>query len=127
MEKLNLDLSKVWDFISEEELMAMETEVKSAAQVLEEGTGEGNDFLGWLHLPTDYDKEEFDRIKKAAEKIKADSDVLVVVGIGGSYLGARAAIEFLSHSFANKLSKNREKLQKSIMPEIAYQEHILLI
>lgn len=109
MEKLSLDLSKVWDFISEEELMAMETEVKSAAQVLEEGTGEGNDFLGWLHLPTDYDKEEFDRIKKAAEKIKADSDVLVVVGIGGSYLGARAAIEFLSHSFANKLSKEQRK------------------
>ena len=109
MEKLSLDLSKVWDFISEEELMAMETEVKSAAQVLEEGTGEGNDFLGWLHLPTDYDKEEFDRIKKVAEKIKADSDVLVVVGIGGSYLGARAAIEFLSHSFANKLSKEQRK------------------
>ena len=109
MEKLSLDLSKVWDFISEEELMAMETEVKSAAQVLEEGTGEGNDFLGWLHLPTDYDKEEFDRIKKAAEKIKTDSDVLVVVGIGGSYLGARAAIEFLSHSFANKLSKEQRK------------------
>ncbi len=115
MEKLNLDLSKVWDFISEEELMAMETEVKSAAQVLEEGTGEGNDFLGWLHLPTDYDKEEFDRIKKAAEKIKADSEVLVVVGIGGSYLGARAAIEFLSHSFANKLSKEQRKA-----PEIYY-------
>lgn len=109
MEKLSLDLSKVWDFISEEELMAMETEVKSAAQVLEEGTGEGNDFLGWLHLPTDYDKEEFDRIKKATEKIKTDSDVLVVVGIGGSYLGARAAIEFLSHSFANKLSKEQRK------------------
>ena len=115
MEKLNLDLSKVWDFISEEELMAMETEVKSAAQVLEEGTGEGNDFLGWLHLPTDYDKEEFDRIKKAAEKIKVDSEVLVVVGIGGSYLGARAAIEFLSHSFANKLSKEQRKA-----PEIYY-------
>ncbi len=109
MEKLSLDLSKVWDFISEEELMSMETEVKSAAKVLEEGSGEGNDFLGWLNLPTDYDKVEFDRIKKAAEKIKEDSDVLVVVGIGGSYLGARAAIEFLSHSFANKLSKEARK------------------
>lgn len=109
MDKLNLDLSKVWDFISEEELMAMETEVKSAAKVLEEGSGEGSDFLGWLTLPTDYDKDEFERIKKAAEKIKADSDVLVVVGIGGSYLGARAAIEMLSHSFYNKLSKEARK------------------
>lgn len=109
MEKLSLDLSKVWDFISEEELMAMETEVNSAAKVLEEGSGAGNDFLGWLSLPTDYDKEEFDRIKKAAEKIKGDSDVLVVVGIGGSYLGARAAIELLSHTFYNKISKGERK------------------
>ena len=69
----------------------------------------GNDFLGWINLPTDYDKEEFDRIKKAAEKIKSDSDVLVVVGIGGSYLGARAAIELLSHTFYNKLSKEERK------------------
>ena len=109
MEKLSLDLSKVWDFISEEELMAMETEVNSAAKVLEEGSGAGNDFLGWLSLPTDYDKEEFDRIKKAAEKIKEDSEVLVVVGIGGSYLGARAAIELLSHTFYNKISKGERK------------------
>ena len=59
----------------------------------------GNDFLGWIDLPVDYDKEEFDRIKKAAEKIQSDSEVLVVIGIGGSYLGARAAIEFLRHGF----------------------------
>ena len=109
MNKLSLDLSNVSSFVSEEKLMGMEAEVKAAVKILEEGTGAGNDFLGWINLPTDYDKEEFDRIKKAAEKIKADSDVLVVVGIGGSYLGARAAIELLSHTFYNKLSKEDRK------------------
>ena len=109
MNKLSLDLSNVSSFVSEEKLMGMEAEVKSAVKTLEEGTGAGNDFLGWINLPTDYDKEEFDRIKKAAEKIKSDSDVLVVVGIGGSYLGARAAIELLSHTFYNKLSKEERK------------------
>ena len=69
--------------------------------------GAGNDFLGWIDLPVDYDKEEFARIKKAAEKIKSDSEVLVVIGIGGSYLGARAAIEFLRHSFYNNVSKDK--------------------
>ena len=109
MNKLSLDLSNVSSFVSEEKLMGMEAEVKVAVKTLEEGTGAGNDFLGWINLPTDYDKEEFDRIKKAAEKIKSDSDVLVVVGIGGSYLGARAAIELLSHTFYNKLSKEERK------------------
>ena len=109
MNKLSLDLSNVSSFVSEEKLMGMEAEVKAAVKTLEEGTGAGNDFLGWINLPTDYDKEEFDRIKKAAEKIKSDSDVLVVVGIGGSYLGARAAIELLSHTFYNKLSKEDRK------------------
>lgn len=109
MNKLSLDLSNVSSFVSEEKLMGMEAEVNAAVKTLEEGTGAGNDFLGWISLPTDYDKEEFDRIKKAAEKIKADSDVLVVVGIGGSYLGARAAIELLSHTFYNKLSKEDRK------------------
>ena len=78
-------------------------------------TGAGNDFLGWIDLPVDYDKDEFDRIKKAAEKIREDSEVLLVIGIGGSYLGARAAIEFLGHSFANVVSK---EVRKS--PEIYY-------
>lgn len=109
MNKLSLELSNVSSFVSEEKLMGMEAEVKAAVKTLEEGTGAGNDFLGWINLPTDYDKEEFDRIKKAAEKIKSDSDVLVVVGIGGSYLGARAAIELLSHTFYNKLSKEERK------------------
>src|SRR5699024_9216322 len=78
-------------------------------------TGAGNDFLGWIDLPVDYDKEEFARIKKAAEKIRQDSEVLLVIGIGGSYLGARAAIEFLGHSFANVVSKDVRKA-----PEIYY-------
>mgnify|MGYP002224523881 CR=1 FL=1 len=71
--------------------------------------GAGNDYLGWIDLPVDYDKDEFARIKKAAAKIQSDSDVLLVVGIGGSYLGARAAIEFLSNSFYNVLSKDVRK------------------
>ena len=71
--------------------------------------GAGNDFLGWVDLPVDYDKEEFARIEKAADKIREDSEVLLVIGIGGSYLGARAAIEFLGHSFANIVSKEIRK------------------
>jgi glucose-6-phosphate isomerase len=77
--------------------------------MLHEKTGPGNDFLGWVDYPVNYDKEEFQRVKKAAEKIKNDSDVLIVVGIGGSYLGAKAAIEALSHSFYNELSKEQRK------------------
>ena len=83
--------------------------MQAARETLVEKTGAGNDFLGWIDLPVDYDKEEFGRIKKAAEKIQKDSDVLLVIGIGGSYLGARAAIEFLSHSFYNNLPKEKRK------------------
>ena len=71
--------------------------------------GAGNDFLGWIDLPVNYDKEEFARIKKAAEKIQGDSEVLLVIGIGGSYLGARAAIEFLRHSFYNTVDRSVRK------------------
>ena len=87
----------------------MKSAVMCAKDVLVNRTGAGNDFLGWIDLPVDYDKEEFARIKKAAEKIQSDSDVLLVVGIGGSYLGARAAIEFLNHSFYNVLPKGKRK------------------
>lgn len=80
-----------------------------ARELLVSKTGAGNDFLGWIDLPVDYDKEEFDRIKKAAAKIQSDSEVLLVIGIGGSYLGARAAIEFLRHSFYNSVSKEIRK------------------
>ena len=88
---------------------------EQAKDVLVSKSGAGNDFLGWIDLPVDYDKEEFSRIEKAAEKIKKDSDVLIVIGIGGSYLGARAAIEFLRHGFYNSLPK-----EKRGTPEIYY-------
>ena len=93
-------------FVSSDEMTAMAPLVESAAKVLHSKSGLGNDFLGWLNLPTDYDKEEFGRIKKAAEKIKKDSEVLIVIGIGGSYLGARSAIELLTSPFYNNLKKD---------------------
>ena len=103
------DYSKAAPFVRAEELENMKSAVMCAKDVLVGTTGAGNDFVGWIDLPVDYDKEEFARIKKAAEKIQNDSDVLLVVGIGGSYLGARAAIEFLSHSFYNVLPKGKRK------------------
>lgn len=109
MNKLALDLSKITSFVSEEKLFSMENEVTKAAKILEDGTGLGNNFLGWLDLPVNYDKEEFSRIKKSAEKIKSDSEILIVIGIGGSYLGAKAAVELLTHTFYNNLSKEDRK------------------
>ena len=109
------DYSKTAGFISEEEMKNMKSTVMGAKDVLTAKSGAGNDYLGWIDLPVDYDKEEFVRIQKAAEKIRKDSEVLLVIGIGGSYLGARAAIEFLGHSFANVVSK---EIRKS--PEIYY-------
>ena len=93
-------------FISDKEYEAMAPYVKTAHEMLHAGTGLGHDFIGWLHLPTDYDKEEFARIKAAAEKIKKNTDVFVVIGIGGSYLGARAAIEFIKSPNYNALAKD---------------------
>ncbi len=101
------DCSKAADFIRQEEFDYIKTSVLAARDTLVEKSGAGNDYLGWIDLPVDYDKEEFARIKEAAAKIQKDSDVLLVIGIGGSYLGARAAIEFLSHSFYNNLPKSR--------------------
>ena len=88
-------------FVSEHEFAAMEPQLKAAHQLLHEKSGPGNDFLGWLELPKNYDREEFSRIQKAAKKIQGDSDVLIVIGIGGSYLGARAAIECLKSPLYN--------------------------
>ncbi|MFD2922759.1 glucose-6-phosphate isomerase [Halobacillus naozhouensis] len=104
MTHVRFDYEKALPFFNEHELEYMEGTVSLAHKALHEKTGAGNDFLGWLDLPVDYDKEEFSRIKEAAEKIKQDSDVLLVIGIGGSYLGARAATEMLNHSFYNELS-----------------------
>ena len=98
------------DYVSAHELVGIAPSVKAAHDVLTEKSGLGNDFLGWVTLPADYDKEEFARIKKAAEKIKADSDVLIVIGIGGSYLGARAAIEALKSTLYNSLKKDTPEI-----------------
>ena len=115
MSKVTFDYSKTAKFIREEEVQSMIKIVDAAKQELVSREGLGNDFLGWIDLPVAYDKEEFARIKKAAEKIKNDSEVLLVIGIGGSYLGARAAIEFLRHGFYNNVSKEIRKT-----PEIYY-------
>ncbi len=93
-------------FINDHELDAIRPQVSAAHNTLVSRTGLGNDFLGWLDLPVDYDKEEFERIKAAAERIKKKADILIVIGIGGSYLGARAAIELLKSPYYNNLSKD---------------------
>ncbi len=103
---IKTDISNVFPFVSKENVEALSAELKAAHETLEAGTGAGSDFLGWLRLPENYDREEFARIKKAAEKIKSDSQALVVIGIGGSYLGARAAIEFLKSPNYNLKKKN---------------------
>ena len=107
--EVRFDYSKAGGFIGQEELGNLKTSVMAARDTLVNRSGAGNDFLGWVDLPVDYDKDEFTRIQKAAAKIQGDSDVLLVIGIGGSYLGARAAFEFLSHSFYNNLSKDKRK------------------
>ena len=106
--KLNDNYVKA--FVSEEELAAMQPEVTKAHELLTSKTGPGNDFTGWVELPTDYDKEEFARIKAAAEKIRKQADVLIVIGIGGSYLGARAAIEFCRSQNYNLLTKDTPQI-----------------
>jgi len=106
---LNFNYQFAKNFFNENELRQIKPYVELANEVLTSKSGAGNDFLGWVDLPETYDKDEFARIKKAAEKIKNDSEVLVVIGIGGSYLGAKAAIEFLSHSFYNNLPKDKRK------------------
>ncbi len=112
---VKFDYSLAKKFISDEEIDYAKDQAVNAMDKLVSRTGAGNDFLGWIDLPVDYDKEEFDRILKAADKIRNDSEVLLVIGIGGSYLGARAAIEFLRHSFYNSVSKEIRKA-----PEIYY-------
>lgn len=101
MTDLIFDYAGVLDYVSEADINAAEKKAEEAKHVLTEGIGEGSEFTGWVDLPVNYDKDEFERIKKSAAKIRSDSDVLIVIGIGGSYLGARAAIEFLTDSFYN--------------------------
>ncbi len=107
--KVTFDYAKAAPFVSDNEVEIMQKLTLDAKDLLLSRKGAGNDFLGWIDLPEDYDKEEFARIKKAAEKIQKDSEVLLVIGIGGSYLGARAAIEFLRHSFYNMVDKSIRK------------------
>jgi len=106
---VKFDYSKALSFVGQHEVDYLKDSVRLAHDQLHNGTGAGSDYLGWIELPNNYDKEEFARIKKAADKIKSDSEVLIVIGIGGSYLGARAAIEMLSNSFYNIQTKEQRK------------------
>lgn len=116
MTHIQFDYSKVLgQFVAEHEVDYMQAQVSAADKMLRQGTGPGADFLGWLDLPENYDKEEFARIQEAAKKIQSDSEVLVVIGIGGSYLGAKAAIDFLNNHFANLQTAEERKA-----PQILY-------
>ena len=106
---VGFDYSIAKKFIADAEVDMIAGQAEYAKKTLLDKNGAGNDFLGWIDLPVDYDKEEFERIQVAADKIKGDSEVLIVIGIGGSYLGARAAIEFLRHSFYNSVSREVRK------------------
>ncbi|MBP1950084.1 glucose-6-phosphate isomerase [Virgibacillus litoralis] len=118
MTHINFSYSKALDFFSQNEINYLQEYVTSAHNALHNKTGPGSDFLGWIDLPETYDKEEFSRIKSAAARIKQDTDILLVIGIGGSYLGARAAIEMLNHSFQNLLSEDKRKA-----PQIIFVGH----
>lgn len=109
MKGIRLDHKKALGFVSEHEIAYFAPQIEAAHKLLHERSGPGNEYLGWMDLPVAYDREEFARIEKAAAKIRHDSDVLIVIGIGGSYLGARAALESLGHSFSNNLPKERRK------------------
>lgn len=112
MVKIKFDSSNAEKFVSKEEIKALSPFVEAAHDMLHRKTGRGEEFLGWVDLPENYDKEEYARIKKAAEKIKSNSKALIVIGIGGSYLGARMAIEMLNHSFYNVEESAREGYPK---------------
>ena len=125
---LKLNTKYLDDFINADEMAGIKAQVEAAAKSLHDKSGLGNDFLGWVELPTAYDKEEFARIKAAAERIKANSDILIVIGIGGSYLGARAAIELLKSPLYNNMKKDTPDIYyvgNSINP--AYLNEIIAI
>lgn len=115
MNNVYFDYSKAGRYVSETEMQNVMGMTETAKQILVSKIGAGSDYLGWIDLPVNYDKEEFERIQKAAAKIQAESEVLIVIGIGGSYLGARAAIDFLNNSFYNNQPKDKRK-----GPEIYY-------
>lgn len=107
--QVRFDYSKALAFIEEHEIFNLAPQVRTAHEMLHNKTGAGREYAGWVDWPLNYDREEYNRIKQAAERIKADCDALVVIGIGGSYLGARSAIEMLGHAFHNQLPKGRRK------------------
>ena len=109
--KVNFDNAKVF----ESKIMKYSKQVEEIHKELHEKADDKNEFCGWLNLPTNYDKNEFENIKKAAKKIQADSDILLVIGIGGSYLGARAVIESLNNTFYNMQDKSQRRT-----PQILY-------
>lgn len=104
-------IHKAQEFVTDRELQLQQPFIDAAHRLVHEKSGAGNDFLGWVNLPTDYDKAEFARIKEAGKRIAANSNLLVVIGIGGSYLGSRAALHFLQHSFAELLPKDQKPVQ----------------
>ena len=124
---VSFDFKNAKAMATDADIAAIKDQVVAAKATLVNKTGEGNDFLGWIDLPVDYDKEEFARIKKAAAKIQADSDVLVVIGIGGSYLGARAAIEALRTAFIIRLTSLSARHLRFIMQEAISAVHTWLI
>lgn len=108
MERIIVDYSKTLGFLKEEEIENIKSQIIDAHNKIHNKSGAGKDFLGWVTLPYDYDKEEFERIIKAADRIRNNSQIFIVIGIGGSYLGARAAIEMLNHSFYNLLPDQKK-------------------
>ena len=112
MVNISLNLKKAG--LDEKEIMGYSAKVESIHKELHSRANDEKDFVGWINLPTNYDKEEFERIKKSAEKIRKDSEILVVIGIGGSYLGARAVIESLSNTFENMLPCSKRKNPKIV-------------
>lgn len=120
MTHVSFNYEKALSFFEKQEITNLEPFVHTAHQMIHERIGAGKDFLGWLDLPRNYNREEYTRIKAAADKIKKDSDILLVIGIGGSYLGAKAALEMLNHSFQNLLSKDQRQV-----PQIIFVGHHL--
>ncbi len=114
MTHIQFDYSNTTSFIDQEKLADFQSKVNSIHEQMHHKTGVGSDYLGWLNLPEDYDKEEFQKIKSSAKRIQQNSEILLVIGIGGSYLGARAAIELLTHSFQNELTNEQRRVPKII-------------
>ena len=123
---IKLDTSRLMKVLSEAEFEKMEAQALLAEQTLLEGKGFGSDFLAWRDLPMNFDRDEFSRILEAAEKIKKQSDLLVVVGIGGSYLGARAVVEALTPAFTAQAGRTEKTATKLVYAAIASHQLICL-